>query len=254
MGVIDDLRRRVCGLAGGHGDPTRRRHVLTGIPALDAALPGGGLPAGALVEVRGDREPPWTLALLFARAALEADPAAEAVLVDAAPGGDPGTRARLYPPGIAALGLDLARVVLVSPRTEREAAWAFAEALASRDVAVAVGAAAAGSLADGRRLQLAAETGGGIGLLLGIRAGESAGRVAARAKGGGGARATGPPGAAVRLHVWGAMPRAEEDLEMERLDVEVVRCRGAPLLEVGAARVEIDRAALPRGRVSLFSR
>ena len=221
--VFEDLRRRFRQLDGGYGDAALRLHLATGIAALDAALPGGGLPAGALVEIApGDEAgPPWTVALLLARAAAAGG--GETAIVD---------RAReIHPPAVAGLGLDLGRVAFVRPRTEREAAWAFAEALGSRGVAATVAALERLEAADLRRLQLAAEEGGGVGIL-----------VRGRARGRGG-------GAAMRLRV---TPRlaGEAGGDGERFAIEIVRCRGGP---AGAgALIEVDRATLSLDSASLL--
>jgi len=220
---VGELRRELQRLEGGFGDPGWRRHVPTGLGALDAALPGGGIPAGSVVEIDGSRWPPWTLALLIARGIQAGDAAAEAVLID--PEGS------LYPPALAGLGLDLARVAFVRPKPGREALWAFAEALAPRGsstvkgCAVAVTAIGAGSAADARRLQLAAETGGGIGLVLGA----------------GGGRAVRRKAVSLGVATLRVEPRSSDD-ERERWLIEVVRCRGGPAGK--RAIVEVDRATL----------
>jgi protein ImuA len=218
---VEGLRREIRRLEGGYGDAGLRRHVGTGIPALDAALPGRGLPAGAIVEVVGTSWPPWTAAVLLARGALAAGET-EAVLID--------TAREVYPPALAALGLDLERTTIVRPRSEREAAWAFAEALAESRDAIVVGALARVGAADARRLQLSAEAQGGIGLLLRVEAAAGRPRPAPRR--------CGPAGASVRLRVAPCAGRGE----VERFSVEVARCRGGAAGE--GAVVEMDRATL----------
>ncbi len=85
-------------------------------------------------------------------------PAGEAVLVDAA--------AELYPPAVAGHGLPLDRTHPVRPGRFRDAPWALEEALRSRGVAVAAGEIRRPDAAAVRRLELAAEAGGGVGLVL----------------------------------------------------------------------------------------
>ena len=71
-----------------------------------------------------------------------------------------------YPPGAAAIGIDLSRVVVVRPPDQAGALWAFEQALRCRGVQIAL--LPLGPLDDhaSRRLQLAAEEGGGMGLLI----------------------------------------------------------------------------------------
>jgi hypothetical protein len=71
-----------------------------------------------------------------------------------------------YPPGAAAIGIDLSRLVVVRPSDQSGALWAFEQALRCRGVQTAL--LRRGPLDDraSRRLQLAVEQGGGLGLLI----------------------------------------------------------------------------------------
>ena len=124
-------------------------------PPIDAALPGGaGLPRAALHEL------------------LAAGPGAAAgfaALLLARSGGTVFWIARrpdAWPPGLARFGLAPSRLILVQAPGRNDALWAMEEALRCPAV---TGALLLGETPDAtaaRRLQLAAETGGGIGLLL----------------------------------------------------------------------------------------
>jgi protein ImuA len=150
--------------------PARRDGVVPcGRAEIDALLPGGGFRRGALTELVGGPASGKAAAALALFAAL--GPEALLAWVDG-----PG---ELYPPAAAALGVDLARLLVVRPaaavpsRQEPALAvlWA-AEALlgAGAFAAVAVDAlplrALRGADAAARRLQAAVEKGGAIGLWL----------------------------------------------------------------------------------------
>ena len=68
--------------------------------------------------------------------------------------------ADLYAPGLAAFGLDLRRLILVTARRDAEVCWALEEALRSRSLSAVVGEIGVVTLHATRRLQLAAEQAG----------------------------------------------------------------------------------------------
>jgi hypothetical protein len=86
-------------------------------------------------------------------------------------------RPDLYAPGLAALGLDPARLLVVAARRAEEVLWTMEEALGCRGLGAVVGEGASPDLTASRRLQLAAE-GGGVPALL-IAAGGGAPRTSA---------------------------------------------------------------------------
>jgi hypothetical protein len=71
-----------------------------------------------------------------------------------------------YGPGLAGFGVDLGRLLVVRGRSETEVLWAMEEGLRSGVAAAVLGEATAPSPIALRRLQLAAEAGGGTALLL----------------------------------------------------------------------------------------
>lgn len=157
--------------------PGRRSGALScGLAAVDEALPAGGFPRGTLSELRGGPASGKTATALSLVALL---PGGElAAFVD-------GT-GELYPPAVAALGVDLGRLLLVRPgggaqaRAEEPARdrprvdlgfWAAEALLASGAfAAVIVDVPLPARLRGGadvlRRLQAAAEKGGAVGLWL----------------------------------------------------------------------------------------
>ena len=130
----------------------------TGFPALDAELPGGGWPRGALTELLPQRTGIGELGLLLpALASLTA--AGRTVVLIAPPHG-------AHAPAWAAAGIRLDCLHLVFPRRPRDALWAGVEALRCGGVSATLlwldalfrETLPANSL---RRLQVAAGEGGG---------------------------------------------------------------------------------------------
>jgi protein ImuA len=130
----------------------------SGCAAVDRLLPERGFPAGTLVEWLSAEQAngAGTVALVAARAAAEREGAI--VVLD--------RRRTFYPPAAAALGLELKRVIVVRTRTVDDELWAFDQALRCSGVAAVWGAMDKLNRRWFRRLQLAAEAGGGIGHLL----------------------------------------------------------------------------------------
>ncbi len=86
--------------------PARREgRVACGIAGVDAALPGGGFPRGAISELSGGPASDKTAVALALVAALGCEELA--AYVDG--------RGELYPPAAAARGVDLARMLVVRP-------------------------------------------------------------------------------------------------------------------------------------------
>jgi len=172
------------GGAAGHG-------FVTGLSALDALPPGGAFARGAVHELLCDpaHGTPLFLAMLLARAALNevggdgvgSDGVQEAALRaplsshsvtphsplrhSAVIWCDP--RGEIYPPALAAHGIPLDQLFLLHPRAAADQTWAVAECLRCKGVAAVVASVDYRlSRVEARRLQLSAERGGGVGLLL----------------------------------------------------------------------------------------
>ncbi len=142
--------------------PEDRGIVPLGVEPLDRAQPGGGLQRGGLHELLAadDAAAVGFAARLLARLAG----AAGTVLWCRLPPGRGGCR--LYGPGLAAFGLDPARLLIVYAVTESDLFWAMEEGLRSGAVAAVLGETTADRPVALRRLQLAAETHGTPALLL----------------------------------------------------------------------------------------
>ncbi len=129
----------------------------SGHAALDAVLPGHGWPLGALSEIvythSGVGELSLTLPLL--RQLTQAGKSAAMIRPQHLP----------YAPALAAAGIALSQLLVVSPHTEADALWSAEQLLHAGAGAVLLWLDRI-ELTASRRLQLAAETGGGIALLL----------------------------------------------------------------------------------------
>ena len=139
------------------------RCISTGLAQLDALAPGGGFARGAIHEVLGvTATPPFLLPVLVARAAAgQGGQGAQGGWVAWC-----DTRGELYPPAVEALGLPLERLLVLRPKAPGDALWAVAECLGCRGIAACVAAPPRLSRVQARRLQLAAERGGGLGILI----------------------------------------------------------------------------------------
>jgi protein ImuA len=115
------------------------KRLAFGAPALDERL-GGGLPLAALHEVRADasRDGGAAAGFVLALAARLAAAGGEPSIVWISEAAARREGGRLYAPGLAALGLDPARIVEVTARTENEALWTFEAALGCPGVGLAI--------------------------------------------------------------------------------------------------------------------
>jgi protein ImuA len=131
--------------------------IATGFPELDRALPGGGWPRGALMEVALEREGIGELRLaLPALARLQAEGLR---VVFVAPPHRP------YAPALAAAGLDLARLFVVRRVARDDALWAYEQALRAPECGAAFTWSAPHDERVLRRLQVAAREGRTWGVL-----------------------------------------------------------------------------------------
>jgi len=125
--------------------------VPTGFPRLDAELPGGGWPRGALTEIAFEGEGIGELSLLLpALAALSRGDLWVALI---APPHLP------YAPALARAGLDLARVLVVRTAGAGQTLWAAEQALRSGSCAAVLAWPGSVNERGLRKLQLAAEAG-----------------------------------------------------------------------------------------------
>jgi protein ImuA len=156
--------------------PTAAVHGVLpfGIDAIDRVLPGGGLARGALHEIlgTGGDEEDGALAAAFTAGILGRlgpHPNPPPLAGEGRGGGMVLwclPRPDLYGPGLAAHGLDPARIVLVRASRDAEILWAMEEGLRAPGIAAVVGEVGTLAAVASRRLQLAAERSGITAFLL----------------------------------------------------------------------------------------
>jgi protein ImuA len=156
--AVQALRARLHALDGA---ARRRRAVLPfGVPVIDARLPDGGLALGALHEVAGSGNGAvdGAAAALFA-AGIAARTRGRVLWCV--------TRPDLFAPAIAQAGLAPDRVIYVEAGDEKTLLACFEEGLREHSgLGAVVGEVARLSMTVSRRLQLAAEGSGAIGIAI----------------------------------------------------------------------------------------
>ncbi len=129
----------------------------TGWSALDAILPGGGWPRGALTELFVARDGIGELSLL--------SPALVHLIADGLPQAWVAPPYVPYAPALAAAGFDLSRLLVIEPPDPAQLPWAVEECLRADGCGAVLAwmpRAVPGVL---RRLQLAAAASGACGFL-----------------------------------------------------------------------------------------
>ena len=179
----------------------------SGFAELDANLPGGGWPIGAIAELMSDAAGIGELSLLVP--VLSRLARAGRYIAYIAPPYLP------YGPALAQRGVPLERVLLIQTCSLQESLWATEQALRCPAIGAVLGWPAHIVDRSVRRLQLAAEAGGSLGILYRPPAA---------------ARESSPAALRLRLH---AAP--------EGLAVEIQKSRG------GAAGLTLRVAVTPTG-------
>jgi protein ImuA len=128
--------------------------LSTGVASIDAYLREAAVPLGAVHEIAGHAgdEEQGAAGAGFLALSLRSDAAGWIAWIT--------QDADLYAPGLAAFGVDLRRLILVSARRDAEVCWALEEALRSRSLSAVVGEIGVLTMNATRRLQLAAEQAG----------------------------------------------------------------------------------------------
>lgn len=189
--ILQLERTRSCGDAG---------VISSGCGPLDDLLLEKGLRWGTVTEwlSAGQGTGSGTLALLAAREACRCG--GTLMVLD--------SQREFYPPAAARLGIDLERLVVVHPTTTADEHWALDQSLRCRGVAAVLAWPAKLDGRTFRRLQLAAEEGGGLGLFIRPDAARNV-----------------PSWADVRLWIE-PVPMLSSEKHQRRLRIWLLHCRG----------------------------
>jgi hypothetical protein len=179
------------------------RALPTGLAELDAVLPGGGWPCGALSEILFAHDGIGELSLLMP--ALAAITQRRQRVVFVAPPYIP------YAPALEAHGLDLRYVVQIEANAG-EGAWSAEQCLRSGSCGAVLGWLHHADYTQLRRLQLAAESGDALAFL--FRPAHSAGK-------------SSPAALRLQLHAGSVDdPVLAAGSDTAQVDIEILKCRG----------------------------
>jgi protein ImuA len=157
--VMQRLSSEVRGLETAGRQATNKQTISCGCEALDRCLPDGGYVPGSVIEYLRAMPGCGASTLAFTAAAMAMKSTnGFLVVID--------TQHNIYPPALASWGIDLDKVVLVRPQSDVDALWAVDQSLRTPAVAAVVADVERIDDRAARRMQLAAEQGGGIALLL----------------------------------------------------------------------------------------
>jgi protein ImuA len=134
--------------------------ISSGCSAIDRYLPNGGYACGSMVElIRND---PRTGTGVLSLALMMAKPAMAngkyLVIVD--------PLKQVYPPALQAMGIPLERLIALQPENPSDIVWGIDQAMRCSAVGAVICEMNALDDRIARRFQLAAEQGGGLGILV----------------------------------------------------------------------------------------
>jgi protein ImuA len=135
--------------------PPCREACAVGCDVLDPLLPNGVVPRGGIIEWLGDMgSGATTLSLWMANKVCGEE--GVLAIIDA--------RQELYPPAIAAMGIDLERTVFIHPSSRRDHVWSLIQCLNCPSITVSWSYLDRVDAREYRCLQLAAESSGVLGV------------------------------------------------------------------------------------------
>jgi len=148
--IVRQLQQEVLSLQGFKAARGNQR-LQTGLGAIEKAFPYGRFPAGAVHELLSYRQEhaAATNGFLSALAGRFMETGGHCLWI--------GTRRTIFPPALACFGIAPEQVIFIDTTREKEAIWAFEEALKCEALAVVIGEWCELSFSQSRRLQLAVE-------------------------------------------------------------------------------------------------
>ena len=153
--ALETLRERLGCLEETHRRFSRTISIADGV---DSWMPYGGLPAGCIHEVKGAS---LAIALAFYSSMSARVAGEQGNIVYIAPDRS------LHPLGLLPYGMKLDQFLFVSVRRSQDLSWAVLEALRCSQVSAVMAVLDGIDLTASRRLQLAAESSGATGFLVG---------------------------------------------------------------------------------------
>ncbi len=156
--VVRELAERIRQMEASSRPAASCVTIPLGVRGLGSLFPQEEMPAGSLIEIVSAHPAAgaWTLSFLLAKYAC----GTERWLIVA------DHQQTFYPPAVRKFGLDLGQLFILRSPNPRDTLSALTQSLRCSAIGAAIGEFEHLPERDGRRLQLAAETGGGVGVLL----------------------------------------------------------------------------------------
>ncbi|PZF74068.1 ImuA family protein [Taibaiella soli] len=148
--IIQRLQKEVFSLQG-FKTPCGNNRLQTGLGIIEKAFPYERFPTGAVHELLSyaPEHAAATNGFLAALAGKFLKPGGCCFWI--------GTKRTIYPPALKSFGIDPERIIFIDVAKEKEALWAFEEALKCESLALVIGEWTELSFTQSRRLQLAVE-------------------------------------------------------------------------------------------------
>jgi len=161
---VNSLRKKLAGLATFDANTTEEQQVSTGCESFDALLPGGSLRPGMLVEFLSEQQGSGASAIAVEFARRVVDNTGSCLVVT-------DRWRRFYPPAAVARGIETKDLIVVRSSDQQimsgaEELWALDQALRCPGVGVVMAWLDKVDPLAFRRLQLAAESGQTLALLM----------------------------------------------------------------------------------------